>query len=41
MRELVEAISISHNTVISILQIGKNYEKAISKMGAAFALCGP
>jgi len=37
MRELVEAMGISHGTVISILRtIG--YEKAIGKMGVAFVV---
>jgi len=43
VRELVEITGISHSTVISILhkQLGDEHEKAIGKMGAAFAHCGP
>ena len=40
VRELVEATGISHGTVISILHKQLD-EKAIGKMGAAFAHCGP
>jgi len=38
-REFVEAAGILHGTVISILH-EQLYEKAIGKMGAAFAHCG-
>ena len=38
-REFVEATGILHGTVISILH-EQLYEKAIGKMGAAFAHCG-